>query len=107
MTPDKTTKGNESNDQGDTKADTNIAAPTHDRHSITKFKVNGKSASILFKSFENLFRIFPVGVLSKYRLIGDFNVLSTILRCNLLDALRTDIIIRKNPIVTQPPKPNE
>ena len=57
------TNGRDDKDQDDTRVDTKIEAPTHDKHSITKFKVNGKSASILFMSFENLFKILSVVVL--------------------------------------------
>ena len=42
--------------------------------------------SIKFKSFENLFKILPVGVISKYKFIGANITLSIISSCNFVVA---------------------
>lgn len=99
--------GMQSKDQGETRADTKIEAHTHDKHSNVNVSVNGKPVSILFISFENRFSSFPVGVLSKYKFIGALSVFSVIFLCNLFPALSVDTMIKKNPIVTDTPKPRE
>ena len=46
--------------------------------------------SIWFKSLENLFRILPTGVISKYKLTGAPSIFSSISLCNFLVAFQLE-----------------
>jgi hypothetical protein len=101
------TNGTHNKDQGETNADTMTDAPIHVNHSIKYMILKGREVSILLISLENRFNSFPVGVLSKYKLIGARSTHSVISLCRIPDTRKVDIIIKKNPIVTRKPNPHE
>jgi len=47
------------------------------------------------RSFENLFKILPIGVISKYKLIGAFKTLFKINLCTCLAAYHAEIMRMK------------
>jgi len=80
-----------------------IAHTYHSNHQVTLLPME---LSILFMSFENLFKIRPEGVLSKYKFMGAFHVFWSICSCNILEVRIVEKLIIKKIIVIHVVDPN-